>query len=641
MTPVTIGDQKFVKDINKGWIDSKTKQPADKGLIQLLDRLVVDEPVLKQIRTKIEIDTRVEPIAFGGQKFVYDVNRGWIDEKTKVPVPPSLQRTLSNAVPRFGKNDTGDIDLTAGFGIVGQAAQQQTKTPAKPKTGGGTIVNTRGTNINKPLVAMINQLASIDGFLKQRIENQKIIDKENINAIRESQIEATDQTDQISVIKPDAEKVDSPSSGLLALGGLVALLTLDPVQEALKGVVDGVVSAGKFLTDAVSSINKVFRFLLDSKATDPTATDASTESKPGASAPTPDAQAVTAEEKPPITSNTGDDTAVVAGTTPAAIPSTTTTNKTTPSAIGGSGSPAASRPTPTVSVSGVSKTPMTSSSPSKPAPQAISAQPPAAAGKPQPSKPAPQAVSSSVQSKPAAFASAEYFTANAGSAGTGAAGKIPKNDIVALGNYLISQGADRSKMEHPALSGRVGKHSKNSRHYRNMAIDVNFSENEAAKLDALKPQLEAAGYNVLWRTKGHNTHMHVSIGGPEGGSSQSYGDSFIGVVSDTVNLGAEKIGELFGMLGSAIVKPGIPRDNEDYSKAITAAAVKTNAEVAVTKTPKSSPTPKMPTPPNINKINGGATQNPATAADKEGVYYYLRRFGYQELSTPVKALTIA
>jgi hypothetical protein len=26
MTPVTIGDQKFVKDANKGWVDSKTKQ---------------------------------------------------------------------------------------------------------------------------------------------------------------------------------------------------------------------------------------------------------------------------------------------------------------------------------------------------------------------------------------------------------------------------------------------------------------------------------------------------------------------------------------------------------------------------------------------------------------------------------------
>ena len=126
MTPVTIGDQKFIKDIDKGWIDSKTKQPADKGLIRLLDSLVVNEPALKRLRSKI--DRTVEPVSFGGQKFVYDVNQGWIDEKTKIPVPPSLQRTLSNLVPRFGKNDSSDIDLTAGFGIVGSAGLQQTKT---------------------------------------------------------------------------------------------------------------------------------------------------------------------------------------------------------------------------------------------------------------------------------------------------------------------------------------------------------------------------------------------------------------------------------------------------------------------------------------------------------------------------------
>ena len=81
MTPVTIGDQKFIKDFNKGWIDSKTKQPADKGLIRLLDSLVIDEPVLKKLRTKI--DKRIEPISIAGQKFVFDVNQGWVDEKTK------------------------------------------------------------------------------------------------------------------------------------------------------------------------------------------------------------------------------------------------------------------------------------------------------------------------------------------------------------------------------------------------------------------------------------------------------------------------------------------------------------------------------------------------------------------------------
>jgi hypothetical protein len=115
----------------------------------------------------------------------------------------------------------------------------------------------------------------------------------------------------------------------------------------------------------------------------------------------------------------------------------------------------------------------------------------------------------------------------------------------------------------------------------------------------------------------------------------------MGMAAETVNMGAEKIGELFGMLGSAIIKPGVPRDKEDYSKAIAAAAAQTNAESAVAKTPKPVPTPPIPRPPNINRSDFGATQNPATAADKNSVYYYLRRFGFQELSTPVPALTSA
>jgi hypothetical protein len=572
MTPVTIGDQKFVKDANKGWVDSKTKQPADKGLIRLLDSLVIDEPVMKKLRTKI--DKRIEPVSISGQKFVYDVNHGWVDEKTKTPVPPSLQLILSN---------------TVGFGIVGQAGLQQTKVKAKPKSGGGTLINTSNTNINKPLVAMINQLASIDGFLKQRIDNQKIIAKNNLLAIRESQVEAIDQEPQVGVIKPDAEKVSGSSAGLLALGGLV-LLTLDPVQEAIKSVIDGVVNAGKFITNVVSSINDGFKFLLGSNATDPTAVDSAPESKPSApAASTPDAQPVTTVAPSATTNSSG---AVPSVATSVAIPSITSSSKPSsssmPVATGGATTPVSS-----------SSTPMAQSSP---------------------------------QSKPVAFGSDKYFTANA--SGTG---EIPKNNIVALGKYLQGQGIKVS--EHPAFGG-VGDHTKNSKHYSGNAIDLNIvggddSKNPiaAAKFDALKPQLEAAGYRVLWRTKDHYDHMHVSVGG-----SESYGDSIMGVVSDTVNLGAEKLGELFGMLGSAIIKPGVPRDKEDYSKAITAAALQTNAEVAVTKTPKSSPVPALPTPPNVNKINGGGAQNSATSANKNSVYYYLRRFGFQDLSMPEKAL---
>jgi hypothetical protein len=605
MTPVTIGEQKFIKDFNRGWIDSKTKQPADKGLIRLLDSLVLDEPVLKKLRTKI--DRTVEPVMLNGQKFVFDVNQGWIDEKTKVAVPPSLQITLNNAVGRPTVPNVG-----AAMGMAANAGMQQTKAKASPTqtTGGGTIP-LKNVNINKPIVKMIGALASIDGFLKQRLDNQKMIAKNNLMAARESQIENIDQQPDMQVVQPDAERVGGSAAGLLALGGL-ALLTLDPVQEAIKSVIGGVVETGKFITGVVSTINDAFKFLFSSIATIPEAPtpqgQTTPSTQPSTEPTTTNAQPVVPEEKSSFFTNVaaGAATGAVAG---AIVPRI--------GAVAGAvvgGGIAAVRHV----ASGGSTTPVTSGGAQPTStPQATQSASPAAA---------PNATSTAQSSQPAA------------------GGQIPKNDIVALGNYLIGKGAERNKMQHSAF-GPVGEHSKNSRHYRNMAIDVNFSgPNESAILDTLEPQLRAAGYNTIWRKPGHYTHMHVSVGGPEGsGGGSSMGDShtLMQVAADTVNFGAEKIGELFGMLGSAIIKPGVPRDKEDYSKAIAAAATQTNAESAVAKTPKPVPTPPIPQPPNINRSDFGATQNPATAADKNSVYYYLRRFGFQELSTPVPALTTA
>ena len=605
MTPVTIGEQKFIKDFNRGWIDSKTKQPADKGLIRLLDSLVLDEPVLKKLRTKI--DRTVEPVMLSGQKFVFDVNQGWIDEKTKVAVPPSLQITLNNAVGRPTVPNVG-----AAMGMAANAGMQQTKAKASPAqtTGGGTIP-LKNVNINKPIVKMIGALASIDGFLKQRLDNQKMIAKNNQMAARESQIENIDQQPDMQVVQPDAERVGGSSAGLLALGGL-ALLTLDPVQEAIKSVIGGVVETGKFITGVVSTINDAFKFFFNSTATIPEAPipqgQTTPSTQPSTEPTTTNAQPVIPEEKSSFFTNVaaGAATGAVAG---AIVPRIGPVA----GAVVGGGIAAVRHVT-----SGGSTTPVIS-------------------GGAQPTS-TPQATQS------ASPVAAPNVTSTAQSSQPAAGGQIPKNDIVALGNYLIGKGAERNKMQHSAF-GPVGEHSKNSRHYRNMAIDVNFSgPNESAILDTLEPQLRAAGYNTIWRKPGHYTHMHVSVGGPEGsGGGSSMGDShtIMQVAADTVNFGAEKIGELFGMLGSAIIKPGVPRDKEDYSKAIAAAATQTNAESAVAKTPKPVPTPPIPQPPNINRSDFGATQNPATAADKNSVYYYLRRFGFQELSTPVPALTTA
>lgn len=606
IAPITIGDQKFVKDTNRGWVDAKTKQVADKGLISLLDSLAVEEPLAA--RLKIKIDQSIEPIFIGKQKFVYDSNQGWIDDKTKVRAPRSLQLALSNSVPVFRKGTAPD--LSASLGIVGSAGMQQTreqKPPSKPRTGGGTLLYTRNT-FNKPLVQMINSLSSIDGFLKQRIENQKIISKNNLLSIRESQIESVDQAPEMEVIQQDAEKVSGSSAGLLALGGL-ALLTLDPVQEAIKDIVNGVVDTGKFITGVVSSINGAFKILFGGKSSgdigDMQAPTADAQPQQGGAQAAPAPQAVP-EEKSSFTSDvaSGAATGAVIG---AVVPKVGMAIGAAVGGVvggvrhfvgGGSATPSASRSAPTSTSQPAQATKVGGATASQTA---------------------------SVSSKPSTDADA---------------GEIPKNNIVALGKYLQGQGI---KVSEQSQFGGVGEHGTNSRHYRDMAIDLNVSgggSNEAAVFDSLQPRLRAAGYNTIWRAKGHKTHMHVSVGGPEGGRSLGDSNALLAAGADAASSGIEKVAELLGMLGSAIVKPGVAKDKEDYSKVITSAAIDNNTAVIKSKTPKAMSTPKLPTPPNINKIDGGAPQNPASSADTDSVYYYLRRFGYQDLSIPSRSLTM-
>jgi hypothetical protein len=85
--------------------------------------------------------------------------------------------------------------------------------------------------------------------------------------------------------------------------------------------------------------------------------------------------------------------------------------------------------------------------------------------------------------------------------------------IVELGRYLQAQGFRVS--EHPQFGGVSPRptHVANSQHYKpgGNALDVNWSPagQEMAKMDALAPQLRAAGWFVLWRVKGHFNHIHV------------------------------------------------------------------------------------------------------------------------------------
>lgn len=104
----------------------------------------------------------------------------------------------------------------------------------------------------------------------------------------------------------------------------------------------------------------------------------------------------------------------------------------------------------------------------------------------------------------------------------GYGGKFPRAgsdaaNIVTLGvalrnlGYRVSQG--------PGPFGPITRvHTANSYHYRNRALDVNWTpvNDEPAKLDAIADDLVSAGYRVIWRTTGHYNHLHVDNGKPAG-----------------------------------------------------------------------------------------------------------------------------
>lgn len=524
---------------------------------------------------------------------------------------------------------SGDtIKVSRSFGIVGSAAIAGSNIPVVVVAANNNEpISPQQVNMNKPLVKMINALASIDGFIKQRLENQKIISDNEKLSQRESQIEQQQAAPQIEVIQPDAERVDGSAAGALAVGGLL-LLTLDPVQEAIKDLFDSVTSMGRFVTGAVSAINDVFKFFVGGSASEETAEAPAAEPREGGVTATP---APPPQEGMPPTPTTEASTEQATPTEKPSFFRSVASSALTGAAVG------SFVPKVGTAVGGViggaygalsyafgSSGGSSSSSSSAPAST------PAATGG---ATSAPASTTSS-SSTPAAQTQ--------GATEAAAPGEIPKNDIVALGNYLVGMGAQRDKLQHSAF-GPVGKHSKNSRHYKDMALDVNFpGPNEAAILDSLEPQLRAAGYNTIWRKPGHYTHMHVSVGGPEGKGGGSYGDNTslmagaTEAISGIANQSLEQLGKLFGAIGGAVVDPGIPRT--DIGATISAAATEMNSEVAASRSEPEPSLPQPPMPPRINRTDAGAIQNPATASDRNSVYYYLRRFGYQDLSTPESTL---
>jgi len=608
--PVTIGDQTFIKTAD-GWIDKKTKAPADKGLMKLLNSLSTGEATKK---LRVRIDRSIEPVSIAGSKYVFDSNQhAWIDEKSRMVAPESLQKTL-NSVVGIKKAEEAPT-ITQAMGEIGVAAAKQVKTPTAPKTGGGTIPQRVNVKINSPIVAMIEKLATIDGYLKQRLQNQKAVSDKNVALIREQAIEQKDAEPVKLSEGTREEKKTSPASIIAAVGlaGLIAA-QFDPVKEAFSSVVEFSKSIYGFLGKFVDVMNNGLKSLLslsDSVEVPENAvksvpkpgggTQIQAESGYGISAPAESGSRYVYKEGSDVGYRIEQD----AKTGRVSINKDVTAKITYPSTSksqGGSsssGAPVSIPPAPRSAGAPSSPPAMATPVDNK---TATPTSPPASTQPKQEKKDAEQAT-----------------------------GAIPKNDIVALGNYLVGQGAERNKLEHPAF-GSVGEHSKNSRHYRGMAIDVNFpGPQEAAILDKLEPQLRAAGYNTIWRKPGHYTHMHVSVGGPEGSGGDYESPSLLESATGVVTDGMKAFGGVVKKIGKEVVGPRnyVPMEvqTRDAARAIQDAHIQKSTAIAEKKSPPVSSTPS-PALPNINAGKEGApVRNPPTQADRSGTLHYLQRQG--------------
>ena len=261
--PVTIGGQTFIKT-PEGWVDQKSKAKAPEGLLSLLNRLQVENsPEGKKKR--VRIDTSRPVVKLGKTEYVWDLNSNvWIDKKTKDAANPAFSKLIETAYQGIIEGKTEEEKLYeswakkaaagqvfSGMGVAGQAAKQKVKTP----TGGGQLP-VSNIKINSPIVTMIERLATIDGYLKQKLDNQKKIAARNISMAKETAIEATpsDASPAQEVKTEDASKDNTAAMATaLLVGGLIAA-QFEPVQEAFKSLVDGVKGVWNFVSGVAGTI---------------------------------------------------------------------------------------------------------------------------------------------------------------------------------------------------------------------------------------------------------------------------------------------------------------------------------------------------------------------------------------------------
>ena len=272
--PVTIGGQTFIKT-GDGWVDQKTKIKAPEGLLKLLNNLQSENSLSEGKKKRVRIDPSRPVIKLGKTEYVWDLNgKVWIDKKTREASNPRfsllIEATYQSTLGSDQLQDPGTPTPSTAAAKAAMkdvlannmfATNQKTKTS---RTGSGTLPSMSNIKINSPIVQMIEKLATIDGYLKQKLNNN--ISSYNTRSVstKEQSIEQgapqSDATPNLEQEKVDAEveKANKESNGIL-LGAAVAagalfISQLDPVKETFNAIVN----FAKGVYDFASGIAGVF-----------------------------------------------------------------------------------------------------------------------------------------------------------------------------------------------------------------------------------------------------------------------------------------------------------------------------------------------------------------------------------------------
>lgn len=233
--PITIGGEKYIYDEDRGWMNAKSKRRGDDNLIPLLEKISG-----KKNTPRIKIKKQeVEPVSIGGEKYIYDVKKQhWVTDKGKNKASDAIQDLLSQFVTASAISKMADdLPLAAAALSVEKPRKSKSKDDATKVKGKGFSKST-----NNILVKMIKQLEAI---------NDTIVSSAKSDYASSGLSSSQGREDVIEQFAKDAERVpgqseetkDGESSSLLP-----AMLILGAIGTALYGVIEAISGIYDFFT---------------------------------------------------------------------------------------------------------------------------------------------------------------------------------------------------------------------------------------------------------------------------------------------------------------------------------------------------------------------------------------------------------